>query len=61
MIKTLDIDMEIDLHESSPEYAVNNATVAHERASAIASEGRSESGVRGHFHESGAVSGFLAV
>ena len=39
MIKTLDIDMEIDLHESSPEYAVNNATVAHERASAIASEG----------------------
>lgn len=39
MIQTLDIDMEIDLHESSPEYAVNNATVAHERAMTIASEG----------------------
>ena len=39
MINTLGIDMEIDLHESSPEYAVNNATVAHERAMTIASEG----------------------
>ena len=39
MINTLGIDMEIDLHESSPEYAVNNATVAHERAMGIASEG----------------------
>lgn len=39
MIQTLDIDMEIDMHESSPEYAVNNATVAHERAMSIASEG----------------------
>jgi len=39
MIQTLDIDMEIDMHESSPEYAVNNATVAHERAMGIASEG----------------------
>ena len=39
MINTLEIDMEIDLHESSPEYAVNNATVAHERAMGIASEG----------------------
>lgn len=39
MITTLEIDMEIDLHESSPEYAVNNATVAHERAMTIASEG----------------------
>ena len=39
MINTEKIDMEIDLHESSPEYAVNNATVAHERAMGIASEG----------------------
>lgn len=39
MIQTLDISMEIDLHESSPEYAVNNATVSHERAMSIASEG----------------------
>ena len=39
MINTLGIDMEIDMHESSPEYAVNNATVAHERAMTIASEG----------------------
>lgn len=39
MINTLEIDMEIDMHESSPEYAVNNATVAHERAMTIASEG----------------------
>jgi len=39
MINTLNIDMEIDMHESSPEYAVNNATVAHERAMTIASEG----------------------
>lgn len=36
MIKTLQIDMVIDLHESSPEYAVNNAIVAHERAMEIA-------------------------
>ena len=39
MINREKIDMEIDLHESSPEYAVNNATVAHERAMAIAAEG----------------------
>ncbi len=39
MINTLHIDIEIDLHESSPEYAVNNATVAHERAKTIASWG----------------------
>lgn len=39
LITTDDITMEIDLHESSPEYAVNNATVAHERAMGIASEG----------------------
>ena len=37
MIKDLEIDMEVDLHESSPEYAVNNATVAHENAMLIAS------------------------
>jgi len=36
MINTLKIDMVIDLHESSPEYAVNNAIVAHERAMEIA-------------------------
>ena len=36
MIKTLKIDMVVDLHESSPEYAVNNAIVAHERAMEIA-------------------------
>lgn len=39
MINTLGIDMEIDMHESSPEYAVNNATVAHDQAMTIASEG----------------------
>ena len=32
MINTEKIDMEIDFHESSPEYAVNNAIVAHEDA-----------------------------
>ena len=36
MINTLKIDMVIDLHESSPEYAVNNAIVAHEKAKEIA-------------------------
>ena len=36
MIKTLKIDMVVDLHESSPEYAVNNVIVAHERAMEIA-------------------------
>ncbi|MCD8330260.1 MAG: succinylglutamate desuccinylase, partial [Lachnospiraceae bacterium] len=39
MIQELDITMTIDLHESSPEYSVNNATVAHENAMSIASEG----------------------
>lgn len=39
MIKELKIDIEFDLHESSPEYSVNNATVAHERAMSIASMG----------------------
>ncbi len=38
MINELKIDMEIDLHESSPEYAVNNAIVAHERAMEIAAD-----------------------
>jgi hypothetical protein len=36
MINTLKIDMVIDLHESSPEYAVNNAIVAHANAMEIA-------------------------
>ena len=36
LINTEKIDMEIDLHESSPEYAVNNAIVAHERAMDVA-------------------------
>ena len=37
MINTLDIDMEMDLHEASPEYPTINATVAHERAMNMAS------------------------
>ena len=47
MINTLEIDMEIDMHESSPEYAVNNATVAHENAMLIASEGVLELAMEG--------------
>lgn len=39
MINTLDIDMEMDLHEASPEYPTINATVAHERAMNMASMG----------------------
>lgn len=39
MIKTLDIDMEMDLHEASPEYPTINATVSHERAMTMASTG----------------------
>ena len=39
MINTLDIDMEMDLHEASPEYPTINATVAHERAMSMASMG----------------------
>lgn len=39
MINTLDIDMEMDLHEASPEYPTINATVAHERAMDMASMG----------------------
>lgn len=39
MINELDIDMEIDLHEASPEYPTINATVAHERAMSMASVG----------------------
>ena len=38
MINTLKIDMVIDLHESSPEYAVNNAIVAHQDALSLASD-----------------------
>lgn len=39
LIKENDITMEMDLHEASPEYPTINATVAHERAMGIASEG----------------------
>lgn len=39
MIKALDIDMTIDLHEASPEYPTINATVAHEDAMTVASMG----------------------
>lgn len=39
MVQTLDIDMEMDLHEASPEYPTINATVAHERAMDLASIG----------------------
>lgn len=39
MINTLEIDMEMDLHEASPEYPTINATVAHERAMTMASMG----------------------
>lgn len=38
MINELKIDMVIDLHESSPEYAVNNAIVAHQDALSLASD-----------------------
>lgn len=38
LIKKNDINMTIDLHEASPEYPVINATVAHDRAMAIASQ-----------------------
>lgn len=39
MVQMLDIDMEMDLHEASPEYPTINATVAHERAMGLASIG----------------------
>lgn len=39
LIKTEDVDLTFDLHEASPEYPVINATVAHEKAMAIASVG----------------------
>ncbi|MDR3673608.1 MAG: succinylglutamate desuccinylase/aspartoacylase family protein [Holophaga sp.] len=38
LIRTEQIDVEIDLHEASPEYPVICAIVAHERAMPIASE-----------------------
>lgn len=38
LIKKNDINMEIDLHEASPEYPVINAIVAHERAMSISSQ-----------------------
>ena len=36
LIRTENVDLAIDLHESAPEYHVNNAIIAHERASEIA-------------------------
>lgn len=36
LIKTENVDVAIDLHESSPEYPVNNAIVAHDRAMEMA-------------------------
>ena len=39
LIKTEQVDLTFDLHEASPEYPVIHATVAHERAMAIASVG----------------------
>ena len=36
LIKTENVDVAIDLHESSPEYPVNNAIVAHDRAMELA-------------------------
>ena len=38
MINQLKIDLVVDLHESSPEYAVNNAIVAHEDALSLAAD-----------------------
>ncbi len=38
MINQLKIDLIVDLHESSPEYAVNNAIVAHEDALSLAAD-----------------------
>ena len=36
LLKIEEVDVAIDLHESSPEYPVNNAIVAHERAMEMA-------------------------
>ncbi len=36
LIRTENVDVAIDLHESSPEYPVNNAIVAHDRAMEMA-------------------------
>lgn len=36
LIKTENVDVAVDMHESSPEYPVNNAIVAHERALEVA-------------------------
>lgn len=36
LIKTEQVDIAIDMHESSPEYPVNNAIVAHERGLEVA-------------------------
>ena len=39
LIRDKDIDITFDLHEASPEYPVINATVAHQDAMTLASEG----------------------
>lgn len=39
LIRTEDVGITFDLHEASPEYPVINATVAHQNAMALASEG----------------------
>ncbi len=39
LIQKEGVNLTFDLHESSPEYPVNNATVAHEKAMNIAAEG----------------------
>lgn len=39
LIRTEDIGITFDLHEASPEYPVINATVAHQNAMGLASEG----------------------
>lgn len=39
LIRQEKIDLEVDLHEASPEYPVINATVAHERAMPVAAGG----------------------
>lgn len=39
LIRAENIDLTFDLHEASPEYPVINATVAHQNAMSIASEG----------------------
>jgi hypothetical protein len=42
LIKNEGVDLTFDLHESSPEYPVNDATVAHEKCMDFAAEGMLE-------------------